>query len=392
MTDVTRSILTLNVGSSSLKFALYDAASLEVLLKGAIEGIDLTPKLSLKGRRADEISAGLALPGLTDHVGLTQWLLSELEKRLTDVRIVAAGHRVVHGGQRYSAPVAVTADVLAYLDGLVSLAPGHEPYNLAAIRAVAEIWPGLPQIASFDTEFHRTQPRLEQLFAIPRELTEQGVIRYGFHGLSYEYIASALPGLAGETAQGRVIVAHLGNGASLCAMMGLKSVATTMSFTALDGLVMGTRCGAIDPGVVLHLIHERGIAPDAVSELLYTKSGLLGVSGISGDVRTLEASSDPNAAEALDLFAYRAVREIGALVAVLGGLDILVFTAGIGEHSALVRQRIAAGLQVFGIALEPAANAKNALKISAPGSRVEVLVVPTDEELVIARATQRLSA
>lgn len=388
---MTSAVLILNAGSSSIKFALYETERLEVLCRGAIDGIGSTPRFTPKGTTAVRLTEAPALPQPATHDNLTAWLLDMLRTRLPDVTITAAGHRVVHGGARFNDPVRVDDAVMAELDQLVSLAPLHEPHNLATIRAVTKAWGQLPQAACFDTQFHRTQPRLAQMFALPRELTDEGVLRYGFHGLSYEYIASVLPEHAGPRADGRVIVAHLGNGASMCAMRNRRSVASTMGFTALDGLMMGTRSGALDPGVVLHLLQQKGMTPNEVANLLYNKSGLLGVSGISADVRDLEDSNDPPAAEALDLFVYRAARELGGLVAILGGLDVLVFTAGIGEHSAFMRRRICEHFGWMGVDIDAAANSRGAARISAATSRVDVLVIPTDEELVIARATRRLA-
>lgn len=378
-------ILVLNAGSSSVKFALFRADTLKPLCRGGIEGIG--SKAQFGGATGPEAALfdGEGLPESSNHEAATCWLLDGI-RRSDHVRLVAAGHRVVHGGPDFSAPAPIDHAVMAALDALVPLAPAHQPHNLAAIRAVAKAWPGLPQVACFDTAFHRTMPRLAQIFAIPHELTDQGLVRYGFHGLSYQHIADVLPGIAGETAKGRVIVCHLGHGASLCAMSEGRSVATTMGFTALDGLMMGMRCGAIDAGLVLHLIEQRGMAPAEVSEILNRRSGLLGVSGISNDARTLLASEDPRAAEALDLFAYRVVREAGSMMAALGGLDALVFTAGIGERSARIRSTICRGLNWAGIALDETRNAANAPCISEDGARVPVYVVPADEERPIARA------
>jgi acetate kinase len=384
---VSRAILVLNAGSSSVKYALYEAGDLAVICRG---GIDLTGgegRLEAGGPRAAALEGTAASPAGSGHRGAVAWLLKAIRENLPDIALAGAGHRVVHGGARFAAPVRVDGDVLEALGKLVALAPGHEPHNIAAIRAVAKAWPDLPQIACFDTAFHRTQPPLAQRFALPRALAEEGVLRYGFHGLSYEYIAGVLPEHAGPRAGGRVIVAHLGNGASMCAMRNRRSVATTMSYTALDGLVMATRCGALDPGVVLHLIREKGMSADAVADLLYNGSGLLGVSGISGDVRALEARDAPEAEEALDLFAYRAAREMGSLIAALGGLELLVFTDGIGEHSAAMRRRICERAAWTGIALDAAAHDAHRTRISTARSPVEILVIPTDEELVIARAT-----
>lgn len=388
---MTPAILVLNAGSSSLKFALYAADRLDLLCQGVIEAIGGTPRFSAKGPWAGDLPAAPVLPQPATHESLIRWLLETLRARIDGLSIVAAGHRVVHGGIRFDAPVRIDQDVLTYLDTLVGLAPGHEPHNLAAIRAVAKIWPELPQVACFDTQFHRTQPRLAQLFGLPREFADNGVLRYGFHGLSYEYISSVLPDHASARADGRVIVAHLGSGASMCGMIGRRSVASTMGFTALDGLMMGTRCGALDPGVVLYLLQQKQMTAEEVSSLLYNKSGLLGLSGISADLRDLEASDDPHATEALELFAYRATCELGSLVAALGGLDVLVFTAGIGEHSALMRQHICERATWTGLVLDPVANAAAGPRISRADSKVDVLVIPTDEEAVIARATHRLA-
>ena len=296
----------------------------------------------------------------------------------------------LHGGTKYSTPVVVDPGVIADLESLVSLAPLHQPHNLAAIKALASLHPNLPQVACFDTAFHQTQSKTATAFAIPRELTEAGIRRYGFHGLSYEYIASVLPDYAGPAAEGKVVVAHLGQGASMCALEARRSVATTMGFTALDGLPMGHRCGALDPGLVLYLMAEKGMDAAAVTDLLYNRSGLLGVSGISGDMRTLSASKDPHAAEAIQLFVYRIGRELGSLVAALGGLDVLVFTAGIGEHSAAVREQVCRDARWLGIELDSSANAAGGTRITTPDSRVSAWVIPTDEELIIARHTVKL--
>ena len=385
---MTQAILVLNLGSSSLKFALYEAGRLDVLCRGGIGGIGGDLRFDVSGPRAGTLRDAGELPGTATHGTVIRWLIEALRIRMGDVEITAAGHRVVHGGRLYHSAVRIDEDVLVALDQLISLAPGHEPHNIAGIKAVAECWPGLEQVACFDTQFHRTQPRLAQMFALPHALTDEGMLRYGFHGLSYSYIASVLPEYAGLRAEGRVVAAHLGNGASMCAMLERRSVATTMGFSALDGLMMGTRPGSLDAGVVLHLIQQKGMSAEEVCELLYCKSGLLGVSGVSSDVRDLEASSDPRAGEALDLFTYRAVRELGSLYAVLGGLDVLVFTGGIGEHQPRMRERICSGAAWAGIVLDSAANTRGDLRISAPSSSVDVLVVPADEEIVIARATR----
>jgi acetate kinase len=377
-------ILVLNAGSSSVKFALFAADTLQPLCRGGIEGIGSQARFGgAAGAQAHLFEGGL--PEESDHAAATHWLLDRI-RRADGIELRAAGHRVVHGGPDFASPVVISEAVMTALEALIPLAPAHQPHNLAAIRAVRRAWPDLPQVACFDTAFHRTMPRLAQIFAIPHDLTDQGLIRYGFHGLSYQHVADVLPGIAGERAMGRVIVAHLGHGASLCALREGRSVATTMGFTALDGLMMGMRCGAIDAGLVLHLIEQRGMAPAEVSEILNRRSGLLGVSGLSNDARTLLASDDPRATEALNLFAYRVVREAGSMMAALGGLDAFVFTAGIGERSAQIRAAIAEGLTWTGIRLDAARNADNAPRISADDAAIPLYVVPADEELPIARA------
>jgi acetate kinase len=304
-------------------------------------------------------------------------------------RVVAVGHRVVHGGVEFAAPVRIDDTVLAKLESLVPLAPLHQPHNLAAVRAVLRLAPQLPQVACFDTAFHRTQPEVAQRFGLPRRFTDEGVRRYGFHGLSYEYVASVLPRHDGRAAAGRTVVAHLGNGASLCALLGGKSVATTMSFTPVDGLVMGTRCGALDPGVMLYLADRHGMDARALEHLIYHESGLLGVSGVSGDMRALLASADPRPAEAVELFVYRIGREIGSLAAALGGLDALVFTGGIGENAAAVRARVCRAARWLGVELDETANEAGGPRISSPGSRTTAWVIPTNEEWMIADHTRQ---
>ncbi|MGE3648611.1 MAG: acetate/propionate family kinase, partial [Reyranellaceae bacterium] len=303
-------------------------------------------------------------------------------------RLVAAGHRVVHGGAAYDRPVMIDRAAIGALTDLIPLAPLHQPHHLAAIAALTRLYPALPQVACFDTSFHHTQPAVATAFALPRKLSDEGVRRYGFHGLSYEYVASVLPQVVGaHVAAGRVVVAHLGNGASMCAMRGRRSVATTMGFTALDGLPMGQRCGNLDPGVVLYLMQQKGMSADAVAALLYHDSGLLGVSGVSNDMRTLLASREPHAAEAVDLFVYRIGRELGSLAASLGGLDALVFTAGIGEHAAEIRRRVLQDAAWLGIEVDGTANDQGGPRLSRPGSKVSAWVIPTDEDLMIARHT-----
>ncbi len=396
---MTRTLLVINSGSSSVKFAAYDAeldSALTRLVNGKIEGIDSAPRLRVWGQdggvlqdRAISVSAD---PELGPQEEAFKQLFDWLGQHMTGCVLGAVGHRVVHGGERFTRPARVTPEILSQLDTYAPLAPLHQPHNLSAIRAIAALQPDLPQVACFDTEFHTTQPWVAQACALPRHITQTGVKRYGFHGVSYEYIASVLPDFLGNTAaNGRVVVAHLGNGASLCAMQERQSVASTMGFTALDGLMMGTRCGNLDPGVVLHLMSALGMSARAVEKLLYEQSGLLGVSGISGDMRTVEASETPEARQAINLYAYRIKQELGSMAASLGGLDALVFTAGIGENSAMIRQRVCQDAAWLGVELDEAANLAAELGarcISAAGSRVAVWVIPTNEELMIARHTQ----
>lgn len=386
-------ILVINAGSSSIKFAIFTAdAGVEsgAILRGQIEKIGTAPALQARCRDGSAITQE-APPGSAGTVSSLAFLLDWLKLHLGEHRLVGAGHRVVHGGENHSAPVRIDGTVIESLEALIPLARLHEPIEVEAIKGLAKLSPGIPQVACFDTAFHHHRPSVDKLFAIPREYTAAGVRRYGFHGLSYEYIADRLPQLLGEGAVGaRVVVAHLGSGASMCAMRGGRSIATTMGFTPLDGLMMGTRCGAIDPGVLLYAIQERGMSAHEVSEILYTRSGLLGVSGISNDMRDLLASADPHAQEAIDLFVYRAVRELGALVAVLGGLDALVFTGGIGERSHEIRAMICDRLRWLGAELDVEANRRHAVVIGTVSNRAGVFVVPTDEERVIARHTLRL--
>jgi acetate kinase len=387
---MTDAILVINAGSSSLRFAVFARADFVVLCWGNFDSVGGDVALSIGGPLASRMPPFQPSAMTDTHEALTDWVLRSVQDCGPAVKPIAVGHRVVHGGMRFDAPALIDADVLAYLDALVDLAPEHEAHSLAAIRAVTKSWPSLPQVACFDTQFHRTQPKLAQLFAIPHALSDAGMVRYGFHGLSYEYIASVLPEVAGAIGDGKVIVAHLGNGASMCAMVGRRSLATTMSYTPLDGLMMGTRCGSIDPGVILHLIRHKGYSADDVADLLGNKSGLLGVSGISADVRVLEASKNHKAGEAIDLFVYRAGLEIGGLVAALGGLDALVFTGGIGEHSVSIRQRICEQARWMGLDLDVAANASHRSCISSQTSKVLALVIPSNEEIVVARAANRI--
>ncbi|TNJ43312.1 acetate/propionate family kinase [Phaeobacter sp. B1627] len=386
--------LILNAGSSSLKFAVHEAGSpvTPPLLRGKISGLGTTPVFSAQDNSGADIDPGAlaALEPDSNHETLIADLLPWLASRIRGQPLVAVGHRVVHGGQHFDAPVLISPEVLRQLDTFVPLAPLHQPHNLAAIRAVAKWQPAIPQIACFDTSFHRSQNRLAELFALPRDLTNAGVVRYGFHGLSYEYIASILPDHLGERASGRMIVAHLGNGSSICALKDRKSAATSMGFTALDGLMMGCRCGTLDPGVILYLMQAKGMTAPVIEALLYTQSGLLGVSGISNDMHVLQDSDSPHAKEAIDLYCYRAACGLAGLLPSIGGLDGIVFTAGIGENSALVRRLICGHLSWLGISLNDDANDRNATAIGSTQSKVPVLVLPTNEEVIVARACHAL--
>lgn len=381
-------ILVLNAGSSSLKFAVHEAGPGRArLLKGEVEGLGATPRLRWQpaaGAAEERLDQGL------DHDGASRLALDRVRERLVGQRISTVGHRVVHGGPRHAAPMRITPELLADLEALVPLAPLHQPHNLAPIRTLMAEAPHLPQVACFDTGFHAAQPALARAYALPRALSKQGVLRYGFHGLSYAHVARRLKQVAPHLADGRVVVAHLGAGASLCALKGGRSLASTMGFTAVDGLMMGTRTGSLDPGVLLWLMDERGMGPRAIERLLYRESGLLGVSGISSDMRVLRASTDPRAREAIDLFVYRIQRELGSMAAALGGLDALVFTAGIGENDPATRAEVVAGAGWLDLAIDPARNQPGEGRISPDGARAEVWVIPTDEEQEIAEATAAL--
>ena len=388
-------ILTINAGSSSIKFALFPLdhpISPEAEVSGQIDGIGTSAtKMVAKNRAGDKI-ADTTIPGeKVTHDQAFDALLKWFLETQAGWRIVSVGHRVVHGGDRYSQPTVVDDTVLGHLIEFIPLAPLHEPHNVAGIRALQALLPDVPHVACFDTAFHRTQPEVAQLFGLPRSLTAEGIKRYGFHGLSYEYIARALPKHS-HRANGRVIVAHLGNGASMAAMVNRKCVGTTLGFSTIDGLMMGTRCGNLDPGVVLHLMETKGWSVKDMTRILYKESGLLGVSGISQDMRTLLASDKPEAQQAVDLFCYRIVRELGSLAAAAGGLDALVFTGGIGEHAAEVRRRVCLQLDWLGIRLNPEANARNQIVIGAGDSSVDVLVIPTNEEWMMAHHAQTLLA
>ncbi|MGH7131580.1 MAG: acetate/propionate family kinase [Phycisphaerales bacterium] len=388
-------ILILNAGSSSLKFSVLASGEFDrPLLRGQIAGLSSSPRFSAVGADGKVVGeqAWGSGHGLTHEQAVEFLFTWAVKEGMAGTRLMAAGHRVVHGGTKFIHPALVTAEVLRAIDELVPLAPLHQPHNAAAIRAVAAISPELPQVACFDTAFHCTQPAVASTFAIPRKYTQAGVRRYGFHGLSYEYIAGVLPGLDARAAAGRTIVAHLGQGASLCALQGGRSVATTMGLTALDGLIMGTRCGAIDPGVLLYLHQHTGLSVEEIQCVLYEESGLLGVSGVSGDMRTLIESQDPRASEAVELFVYRAAREIGSLAAALGGVDALVFTGGIGENAPSVRAAICGLSRWLGVEFDEHANARGEPRVSRSDSRVSVWVVPTNEELMIAKHTMNVLA
>lgn len=386
---MTGAVLTLNAGSSSLKFALFKVAGgLQAVCQGQVEGIGSAPHLIAKGVHGAVLAdhcwadgAGLA------HETFLASLFEFVDDHLGGDQLMAIGHRVVHGGAAFSQPALINDDVLALLETLCPLAPLHQPHNLAAIRASQTVRPGLPQVACFDTAFHHGHADVVTRFALPRAWHDKGVRRYGFHGLSYEFVAGELRRRDPDLAAGRVIVAHLGNGASLCAIKDGRSVDTTMGFTALDGLMMGTRCGALDPGVLLYLEQEAGMTPDALQTLLYERSGLLGVSGLSSDMRVLLASPDPAAKDAIDLFTFRIAREMGALTASMGGLDGVVFTAGIGENAPDIRAAVAERLAWAGLMLDAEANARGEGPIGARTSRLKAWVIPTNEEAMIARYT-----
>lgn len=383
-------LAVLNAGSSSIKFAVYDMAAEVRHLRGQIEGIGSAPYLRIAGHAGNILAERRWPADELDHDSATREIYHAVAEFLGSSQLRAVGHRVVHGGVAYTAPVIVDALILDALAAFVPLAPLHQPHNLAPIRTIAAHQPDLPQVACFDTAFHRTQQWQAQAFALPRRYFAEGVRRYGFHGLSYEYVSKALVDLAPDIAEGRLIIAHLGNGASLCAVHRGASVASTMGFTAVDGLMMGTRCGTIDPGVILYLMEREGLDRRGVEDLIYRRSGLLGFSGISADMRTLRASKAPEAAEAIALFEYRILREIGSLAAALGGLDGLVFTAGIGENDAATRAAIMRGCAWLGLAADAAKNAAGNGRISADHSPVAAWVIPTDEEHMIARHTADL--
>ncbi|MWL91328.1 acetate/propionate family kinase [Cupriavidus sp. SW-Y-13] len=388
MADV---ILVLNSGSSSIKFCAYCAQSeaLPLVLRGSIDGLYTAPAFRAVDAQGRDIGSRRWEAGeVLDHGSAVAFVADFLRGHGEGHHLAAVGHRVVHGGTRYTGPLRVSPEVIAELASLCPLAPLHQPHNLKPIQMLAERRPDLPQVVCFDTAFHCTQPELAQAFALPKAITERGVRRYGFHGLSYEYIASVLPQMDSRAANGRTVVAHLGNGSSLCALAARRSVASTMGFTAVDGLPMGTRCGSLDPGVILYLMDELKFDARAIEDLIYRKSGLLGVSGVSSDMRALLVSDEPRSRLAIDLFTYRIGRELGSLAAALQGLDALVFTAGVGEHAAQIREQVCRYAAWLGVELDAAANGRGELRISSAASRVSVWVVPTNEELMIARHTR----
>lgn len=385
--------LVLNAGSSSLKFCVFTRppdGAWRLEARGQIEGIGTAPRLSAKDGGGDTLVAQPLGKAVRDGRAALDALAAWLRSRYGGARVLGVGHRVVHGGARFAGPTIVTPKVLDELRALVPLAPLHQPHNLAAIEAVPDRLPGVPQVACFDTSFHRGQAAVAELVPLPLELRRSGLQRYGFHGLSYEYVASTLGEVAPEIARGRVIVAHLGSGASVCALREGRSIDCSFGFTALDGLCMGTRPGALDPGIVLHLFQGLGLSAAEVEGILYKKSGLLGISGISNDMRDLLGSGEPGARLAVDYFVYQATKQIGALAATLGGLDGLVFTAGIGENSPEIRRRIGESCAWLGVEIDADANARKGPRISRAGSSVSAWVVPTNEELMIARHTGRL--
>jgi len=379
----------LNSGSSSIKYSIFvvDGDGLRPGIRGQIEGMLSSPHFVAKdnGRIVSEKSWG---EGVTlDHREATEFLLRYLRNELAGMRLVGIGHRVAHGGLKYTHPVLLDSHIVDELEKLIPVVPLHQLYNLLPIRLGLERRPDLPQVACFDTQFHSTCPEVAQILALPASVRDEGVRRYGFHGPSYEYIASVLPGLDGRAAAGRTVVLHLGSGASMCALKAGRSIATTMGFSSLDGLPMGTRCGALDPGVVLYFMQSMGMSARRIEEILYKESGLLGLSGISNDMRVLLESSDPRAKLAVDVFVYRAGRELGSLAAALGGLDAIVFTAGIGENAPTIRERVCRKAAWLGVELDEAANAARGPRISTERSRVSAWVIPTNEELMIARHT-----
>jgi acetate kinase len=386
-------IAILNSGSSSLKFSLFveSGGRFDLLVRGQIEGLYTAPRFVAKSAAGELLSEKKWDNGSKlGHEGALEYLVGFLRTEFSGYRLGGVGHRVVHGGPDYTQPVRIDAAILKALEKYIPLAPLHQPHNLAPARILLERSPQLPQVACFDTAFHSGAPPVAQAFALPRAITDLGVRRYGFHGLSYEYIADVLSRYDERAARGRTVVLHLGNGASMCAMAGRRSMASTMGFTAADGLPMGTRCGNLDPGVILYLLDALQMDARAIERLIYQQSGLLGMSGISSDMRTLQEHAAPEAKAAVDVFIYRIGRELGSLAAALGGVDAIVFTAGIGENSSSLRERVCRDAAWLGVDLDPAANASHGPQISTARSSVSAWVIPTNEELMIARHTRRL--
>ncbi|MEZ5926190.1 MAG: acetate/propionate family kinase [Hyphomicrobiaceae bacterium] len=379
-------ILTLNAGSSSVKFALFEQSGGDrAVAAGQVDGIGTRPRLIVDGSLSER-------PDIRDHADALAAVVSALDTRSTSARIVAVGHRVVHGGLKFSDPVRLDNGIVEELEQLAPLAPLHQPHNLKGITVARRLFPRALQVACFDTAFHRAQPWVNDTFALPRHFYEEGVRRYGFHGLSYEYVSTELARIAPHHAAGRLVIAHLGNGASMCALRARQSVASSMGFSALDGLPMGTRTGQLDPGVLLYLLRERHMGADEIEDLLYRKSGLLGLSGLSSDMRALEAAGTPEAQQAIDYFVFRVRRELGAMTAILSGLDALAFAGGIGENASRIRERICQGFEWLGIELDETRNRLGAGVISSDRSRVRVFIVKTSEETMIARHVRRLIA
>lgn len=377
-------ILTLNAGSSSIKFALFEADSLEERVRGQVEGIGTNPRLSARIADADKTEMDLDGAEVSDHASALAAILALIDERFSGAEVRAVGHRIVHGGPDYGSPVLINEERFADLEKLIPLAPLHQPHNLSGVRAAQAAFPEAAQVACFDTAFHRQHPWVNDTYALPLELYEEGVRRYGFHGLSYEYVTRALRQLAPMHAAGRVVVSHLGNGASMCAIQGGQSVGSTMGFTALDGLPMGTRCGQLDPGVVLYLMAEKGLSAAEIENLLYKQSGLKGLSGLSNDMRALEEAGTIEARRAIDYFVYRIRRELGAMVAILSGLDALVFCGGIGENAWRIRERVCQDFGWLGLELDESQNRAGETVISSQRSRVRVFIIRTNEELMIA--------
>jgi acetate kinase len=388
---MTGRVAVINAGSSSIKFAICQASgNADILFRGQIEGIGVAPRLKVRDAQGATVAERTWPVDGFDHDAATREILATGTRLNSGTPAIGIGHRVVHGGMKYEAPVRLNGEVLDELSTLVPLAPLHQPHNLAPIRTILGLAPHIPQVACFDTAFHRSQTHIAQSFALPRRFTEAGVRRYGFHGLSYEYLVSRLHQLCPAVASGRVVIAHLGNGASLCAVKEGRSVASTMGFTAVDGLMMGTRCGALDPGVILYLMQAYQMDAGAIEDLIYRQSGLLGVSGISSDMRTLRASTEASAQEAIALFVHRIVCETGSLIAALGGIDALVFSGGIGENDPATRTEVVELCRWTGMIMDPERNALGEGLISADASGVPVWVIPTDEERLIARHTMEV--